>query len=264
MSAAAFDPFAPGAGSVTVLLAARATGLLLVAPVFSARTVPAMTKAGLLALVVALIHPVAMAGVGGAAPAVTFASAMGELLIGFAMGLGAALLVGAAEVAGEMMTTQIGLSGAALFDPVSNQQSAVLATFANLFAVTVLLTFDAHLVLLDALATSTRLLPVGAPVAIAPALQEMVMQGMTLFALGARFAAPVIAMVLIANIALAALSRAAPSLNILTVAFPIQIVTGLLALAAALPLIGAWFAGWTGPYDTLVTRVFDAFATGGR
>ena len=63
-------------------------------------------------------------------------------------------------------------------------------------------------------------------------MQAMVRSARVLFALGLQFAAPVIAAVLVANTALAVLSRAAPQLNILSVAFPVQIGIGLVRARA--------------------------------
>ena len=138
------------------------------------------------------------------------------------------------------------------------QQVPALGSLMQLFALAVLLSLDLHLVMLDALAASARLVPVGAPVDAEGGLLALVKIGGTLFVLGLRFAAPVIAAVLVANVALAALSRAAPQLNILQLAFPIQIAIGLAALAASIPLIATFFTGWTGAYDGIVGRVLEA------
>jgi flagellar biosynthetic protein FliR len=100
--------------------------------------------------------------------------------------------------------------------------------------------------------------PVGATLDVPRGLAELVATGSTLFVLGLRFAAPVIAAVLVTNAALAVLGRAAPQLNILSVAFPLQIAVGLMALFASLPLIASFFGGWTGVYDGLLDRVFGA------
>ncbi|HEX7243328.1 MAG TPA: flagellar biosynthetic protein FliR, partial [Longimicrobiaceae bacterium] len=201
----------------------------------------------------------------GAEPAVTAAGLLGETLIGFAIGLGAAAVVGAAEVAGELMTTQVGLSGAALLDPLSNQSVPVLGQLMQLFAVALLLAFDAHLAMIDAVAASLRYIPVGSPVDFRGGMGAMVSLGSTLFSLGLRFAAPVLAAVLIANVALAVLSRVAPSLNVLSVAFPIQIGLGLFTLAAALPLVAAWFTGWGAAYEGTLDHLLGALrGAGGR
>lgn len=257
MQAAPFDLFAPGSTAVLALFGARVSGLVLVAPVFSARTVPVMVRAGLVVLLTVLLAPVARVA-GAAAPVLTPASFLTEALVGFAIGLGAALLVGAAEAAGELMAIQIGLSGAALLDPLNQQNTPVLGQFMQLFAVALLLALDLHLVMLDALGASVRLLPVGAALDVQAGLGEMVRAGAMLFALGLRFAAPVIAAVLVANVALAVLGRAAPQLNILSVAFPLQIGIGLFTLLAALPFLATFFTGWAPVYDGLLERMLGA------
>lgn len=262
MSVRPFDLFAPGSAAVLILLGARLGGLLLVAPMFSARTVPVTVRTALLVVLAALMQPVALAHA-VAAPQLTPAAALGETLIGFAIGLGAALFVGAAEAAGDLITTQIGLSGSTLLDPLNQTSVPVLGQFAQMFAVTLLLTMNAHLIMLDALASSIRVLPVGTPVALADGAQAMVAVGATLFELGLRFAAPVIAAALIANVALAILSRAAPQLNVLAVAFPVQIGIGLLAFAASIPLIAATFGGWADAYDRILSHMMDALASVG-
>jgi flagellar biosynthetic protein FliR len=117
--------------------------------------------------------------------------------------------------------------------------------------------------MLDALAASTRYAPVGGTVDAAAGARAMLSLGGLLFATGFKFAAPVVAAVMVANVALAVLSRAAPQLNILSVAFPLQIGVGLFALAASLPLIATHFGAWEGSYDGLLGRLLGAFA-GGR
>jgi flagellar biosynthetic protein FliR len=217
-------------------------------------------RTALVILFTIILHPAARMMVG--TRVVTPAAMLGETLIGFTIGLGAALIIGAAEVAGEYISLQIGLSGAALLDPLSNNQSAVLGTFLQLFAVTVLLTAGGHLVMLEALADSTQRLPLGSALSADTGLLDIVNLGGTLFSFGLRFAAPVIAVALVANVALAVLSRAAPQLNILQLAFPVQILVGLVTLMAAIPIIGSWLMGWEPTYADLLTRAFSAI--GGR
>ena len=255
-----FDLFAPGAATTLVLLAARVSGLVMVAPIFSTKSVPVAVRACIIVLLTALMQPVAM-GQAVTAPVITPETFMGETLVGFALGLGAALLVGAASVAGDVMGMQIGLSGAAILDPMSNTSENVLGVFGNLFAITLLLAVDAHLVMIDAIAQSVRAIPVGSGLH-AEGMRTMVRGGSVLFGLGLQFAAPVTATVLVANTALAILGRAAPSLNVLSLAFPIQIGIGLLALSASIPFIGAFYHGWYGVYMNTLHRVFNAFAHG--
>jgi len=122
---------------------------------------------------------------------------------------------------------------------------------------------NGHLIMLEALASSLRLLPVGGEVQMADGAASMVTMGSTLFVLGVRFAAPVLATVLLANVALGVLTRAAPALNVLSVAFPLQIAVGLFALAATIPAIGAFYLGFDEVYGEMVGRVFTVFGNGG-
>lgn len=256
------DLFAPGSAQTLVLLAARVGGLVLVAPVFSTKSVPAAVKTCIIVLLTALMQPMALAQV-TAIPQITPETFIGETLVGFGLGLGAALLVGAASVAGDVMGMQIGLSGAAVLDPINNSSENVLGTFGNLFAITLLLAVDAHLVMIDALARSVHLIPIGS--GLHPeGMRAMVRAASVLFALGMQFAAPVVAAVLVANTALAILGRAAPALNILSVAFPVQIGVGLVALGASVPFIGAFYHGWAGVYNDTLDHVFSALARGAR
>jgi flagellar biosynthesis protein FliR len=102
------DLFAPGSPQTLVLLAARVSGLVLVAPVFSTKAVPVMVKTCIIVLLTALMQPMALAHAHGI-PQVTPETFIGESLVGFGLGLGAALLVGAARLAGDVMGMQIGL-----------------------------------------------------------------------------------------------------------------------------------------------------------
>jgi flagellar biosynthetic protein FliR len=253
-------PFTPEVMTSLALLGSRVGGLVLVAPVFSARIVPVTVRTALVLLLTIVLYPAARRTVG--ADAITPFAVASEMLVGFAIGLGAALVIGAAEVAGEYMALQIGLSGAALLDPMSHQQSAVLSTFLQLFAVTLLLSGGGHLFMLDALADSTQRLPLGGVAAAGDGLLEMARLGGALFAFGLRFAAPIIAVALVANVALAVLSRAAPQLNILQLAFPIQILVGLATLLAAIPILGSWLMGSQPTWSSLLARALEA--AGGR
>ena len=257
-----FDLFAAGSGTVAVLVALRLTGLMLIAPVFSAATVPVKWRTSLLIVLTIVIQPIAYANMHGV-PQITPASAIGELLVGFGIGLGAALLVGAAESAGDLLAIQIGLSGASLLDPLTKQSSPVLANFLSLFAVTILLALNVHLGMIEALAASLRAVPVGSAMDLHAGLANLLSLAGTLFFVGLRFAAPVIGTVMVGNAALAVLSRATPQLNILSVAFPLQIGLGLFALGIALPFIASTLGNWPTQYDQQLTSFFTAIAPGG-
>jgi flagellar biosynthesis protein FliR len=262
-SASPLDIFAPGSAAVAVLLAMRLTGLVLVAPVFSATVVPGSVRTALIVLFTMLLSPIA-AHAATTAPHVTPVAALGEMLVGFSIGLSVAIVVGAAEAAGDVIAVQIGLSGASLLDPLNNQTSPVLANFLSMFTVTLLLVLNVHLDMIAAIGASLKAIPVGTALDLQRGVSAMISLGGTLFLVGLRFAAPVIAAVMIGNAMLAVLTRAAPQLNILSVAFPLQIGLGLFAIAATVPFIGTYMGNWsTGIFESQVGTLFNAFL-GGR
>ena len=104
-----------------------------------------------------------------------------------------------------------------------------------------------------------RAIPAGSALDLQRGVGALISLGGTLFVLGLRFAAPIVATVMIGNAALAVLSRAAPQLNILSVAFPLQIGLGLFAIGATLPLIATYLGEWPAHYDSQLTTIFGAF-----
>lgn len=258
MSPLGFDPTAPGAMPLLVLWGVRLSGLLLIAPVFSARTVPMMVRAALLLVLLVVLLPAALAH-SAEAPRLTPTTIFSELLIGFALGLGAAIFIAAAELAGDALAFQTGLSSANVLDPMTQQSMPSLGQFMQLLALTLLVTADGHLLMLRALAASAEVIPVGGAIEVAPGLQALVLLGGTIFSLGVRFAAPVIAVVLISNIALGILGRVAPQLNILMVAFPVQIGVGVFTLAFAVPLLATYFISWPAEYESVLSGLLSAF-----
>ena len=255
-----FDLFAPGSPQTLVLLAMRVGGLVLVAPLFGSKTLPVPMRTALVILLTALLQPLALSHT-SSVPRLTPETVVSETLVGFALGFGAAMLVGAANLAGDLMGMQVGLSGAAVLDPINNSSENVLGVFSAMFATTLLLAVDAHLVMIDALAKSTQVAPIGGGLHTF-GLYKMVSSASMLFGLGLQFAAPVVAAVLVANTALAILSRAAPQLNILSIAFPVQIGIGLFALAASVPFVGAFYHSWSGIYNNSLDRIFAALVRG--
>lgn len=245
------------------LLAARVGGLMLIAPMYGARVIPMPVRTALVLLVAVVMLP--LSRVAGSAVLLTPASVLGELLVGFVLGIGAALVVGAAETAGEYISLQVGLSGAALLDPLSHHQSSALGIFLQFASLTLLVSAGGHLLMLDALAASTERIPLGSALAVERGLAAVVADGGALFLLGLQLAAPVMAALLVSNVALAVLSRAAPQLNVLQIAFPVQILVGLVTLALVVPVLATRLLGWEALYGGVVTRAFDALVeTGAR
>lgn len=214
----------------------RLLGLLLADPVLGNPAVPRPALVGFALLVSMLLAPVLPTP-----PAIEAASPQGlligaeQLLIGLAMGFVVRLALTAVETGGQIMGLQMGLGFAVFFDPQSAGQTAVMGQYLSVFASLVFLAMNGHAMVLSALAESFRSLPVSATPPGADGLRTLVLAGGTVFSAGLSIALPVVAALLIANVGLGVITRAAPQLNLFAVGFPVTLALGFLAVALVLP-----------------------------
>jgi flagellar biosynthetic protein FliR len=138
-----------------------------------------------------------------------------------------------------MIGLQMGLSFAVFYDPQNAGQSAVLSEFLGLLATLIFLAMNGHLLALSVLAESFHLLPIGTTPIAAQSLAAVVSWAAVLFSAGVLLSLPIVAALLIANIAMGVLSRVAPQLNLFAVGFPVTIVSGFVVLTISLPYFGA-------------------------
>ncbi|MCW5620543.1 MAG: flagellar biosynthetic protein FliR [Burkholderiales bacterium] len=241
----------------------RVLGLLLADPLFGNRTTPMAAKVGLAIFVTLLLAPVLPP-----VPQVEPASAEGvliavqQLLIGLAMGFAVRIALTAAEMAGQLAGLQMGLGFAVFFDPRSSAQTAVVGQFVGLFTILVFLSINGHFVVLTVLAESFRLLPVDIGPISALGWRTLVEWGGIIFSAGVLISLPVVGALLIANVAVGIMSRAAPQLNLFAVGFPITLMTGFVALYLAAPYIGPALAGLFEQAMSAIGRLLDGLSPG--
>lgn len=220
----------------------RILGVLMAAPVFGHRATPTRVKIGLGVFIALILAPTLPPP-----PDVPVGSWQGlailarQLLIGVAIGFVIRVAFAAADAAGEIIGLQMGLGFAAFFDPQTAGQSLVLARFLSMLAVLVFLAVNGHLLLLDVLAESFRDLPVGTAPLAATGFRNVAAFGASIFAVGLQIALPLVAIMLMTNLALGVLTRAAPQLNIFAIGFPITLSVGLIALNLSLPYVALQF-----------------------
>jgi flagellar biosynthetic protein FliR len=217
----------------------RVLGLMLSEPVLANRSVPVSARVGLAIMVTLLVAPTLppMPRVDPASAAGVFI-AVQQLLIGLAMGFVMRIALTAAETAGQLAGLQMGLGFAVFFDPQSTAQTAVVGQFLGLFAILLFLSMNGHALVISGLGESFRVLPVTAEPVNPVGLRVLAGWGSVIFTVGLLIALPVIAALLIANVAVGIMTRAAPQLNIFAVGFPVTLVTGFVALYLAIPYVG--------------------------
>jgi flagellar biosynthetic protein FliR len=216
--------------------------LFLAAPVFGGAYAPAMLKVGLTVILGASLIPLVPLPATLDHGALVLVVAR-EALVGLSIGFAVRILVAGAEFAGHLAGFQLGLSYASVVDPQSGVRNGVVSALYGAIALIIFFAIDAHHDLLRALVQSFDALPVGIG-AVGAGLDAVVMRLLgTVFLVGAQLAAPVVVVLLITELALGLLSRAAPTLNLMAQGFPIRLLLGLLALAAAVHAIPGVMAG---------------------
>jgi len=221
-----------------LLVMLRISALIILMPVLGHRLVPAPVKIGLMGFMSFLIYPLVKSTLPQipASPELLAVLAGQEILIAGMMAMLAQLIFSAAQFAGQIMSYQMGLAIANVFDPASSAQIAIVGQFATLLAMLVWLASGAQNTFLMALIDSFRLLPIGHPWQINGwgALNNA---AANLFSLALRLAAPMMLLLFFLYVALGLLSRAVPQIQVFFVSFPLTVAMGLLVFALAIPAI---------------------------
>ena len=221
---------------------ARILGVIMTAPIFGHRAVPARVKIGIgffVALIVSpALPPLPEVGLGTWAGLLILVQ---QIIIGIAIGFTMRVVFAAVEAAGEIVGLQMGLGFASFFDPQSAGQTLVMARFFNMLAVLVFLAINAHLLLLGVLVESFQALPIGTPLFAGAGFMSVASSGATIFATALQLALPIIAIMLVTNLALGILTRTAPQLNVFAIGFPITLGVGLLVLMVTMPYFAPQF-----------------------
>lgn len=213
----------------------RVLGVIALAPILGHKAVPNRVKLGLGIMITLVIMPTLPA-----MPVFDIMSIKGlflliqQLIIGLAIGFSMRIVFAAIEFAGYMIGMAMGLGFATFFDPQTRGQSTAISQFLLILGMLVFLSLDGHLLFVTTVAQSFVSMPV---VVDGPGVDAMKIAqwGETVFSAGLLLAMPVVAALLVTNMALGVLTRSAPQLNLFGIGFPITISIGFVVLALSLP-----------------------------
>jgi len=214
----------------------RVLAVLAAAPVLGQTRIHSRVRIGLAIGIVLVIAPSLPP-----MPSVAADSAMGllilcyQLIIGLAIGFALRLVFTAVEMAGDLIGLQMGLGFAMFYDPTNVQHTPILGQFLGLLATLVFLAINGHLLIISALVDSFHTLPITLEPLQGGFFQTLARHGAIIFLAGLQLALPLIVTLLVVNLALGVLTRAAPQLNIFAVGFPVTLSIGFGALILTLP-----------------------------
>lgn len=214
----------------------RILGLLIAAPLPGSQRYPVRVKISLAILITIIIAPT-LESLPETAPHTVpgVLILMQQLVIGLAMGFLVRLLFAAIDVAGDLIGLQMGLGFAYFYDPRNATQMPVLAQFLGLVAALAFLAMNGHLMVLAALAESFRAIPIAAGLPQAAFWRGLAGLGSAVFHTALLLSLPLIAAMLVVNLSLGVLTRAAPQLNVFAIGFPVTLVIGFGMMIFSLP-----------------------------
>jgi len=220
----------------------RIGACLMVAPMFGARYVPTRSRVVLAAALTALVAPLVPAtGIAPFSPA-GFVVVVQQLLVGVALGFALQVVFDSLGLAGQLLANSMGLSFAFNVDPLRGSSTAALGQLYIILATLTFLALNGHLALIEVLVNGFTSLPIGTEGLGSEQLWAMVLWVGQLFSGAISIALPGVTALLIVNLAFGVVSRAAPSLNLFAVGFPISLVVGLLVVLAGIGPLTEGFA----------------------
>jgi len=151
-----------------------------------------------------------------------------ELILGMMMGLCVHFIFAGIQLGGEIMGFQMGFTMMTLADPASGSQVSITSHILHMVSLVVFLSLDGHLHLLRAMADSFSLIPPGGIRLSGVLTGDILALSGGMFVLAVKIAAPVMAAILMVELTLALMGRAAPQMNLLTLGFPAKIAVGFL------------------------------------
>lgn len=240
------------------LLLVRPGLLIAAAPPFGALYTPMPVKIGLsVVLGLALAPTVTLPGAVGMAPLAIILAR--EAAIGLALALSVRSLMAGAELAGQLAGFQLGFAYAAAVDPQTGARNGILSALYTSLTLLTFLGINGHHALLRALAESYQAMPIGLGHVDAGMTTSVAALLGLLFVFGTQVAAPIVIVLLVVEVAIGLISRAAPALNLMVLGFPIRLLAGLIALAAAIGVVPSALSRLVVPALEMAGRLAFAF-----
>ena len=224
-----FNPLLFAAFLLTLM---RISLVVFLLPVFGAQSLPVAGKAALCIVFTLAVFP-GLSFDGALFPTHTFglvAMLFSEALLGLILGMCIQFLFAGMQTGGQLLAYQMGFTMMNIADPLTGQQEPVTSHLLYTVALLTFLTLNGHLFMLRALSESFSLIPPGGLAVNSVLARQVFSLSADMFLIAVKIAAPVMAALFLAELALALMGRAAPQMNIMMLGFPLKIGIGMFFL----------------------------------
>lgn len=217
---------------------ARASGMVMTAPIFQSRNIPPQVKVFLsfgLALVVAPF-------VVGAVDLERFTFGMAvftliqELLTGLIMGFMISLPLYGIQLAGYFFDTQMGFGMINILDPTTGTQMPLMGQVNYIIASLIFLAINGHHTVISSFIQSYQVIKPGMFILKKEAVGVFVMAFSKLFYFGFKIGIPIIGTIFLADVAMGIIAKLIPQINVFMMGYPVKIILGLIMIILFLPV----------------------------
>lgn len=246
------------------LIFIRTLMMILVTPFIGSKSVPGRIKVLLAFILTLFVYPLLkpsfhlaqFPGWTGGLLGILFK----EIMVGFAIGMVAALVFYGIQAAGLMIDNQRGVANAQIFVPQLGSQGSIFGLFQFQAAVALFIVMGGHREFLAAFFDGFAILPIfhipHFQMGDASFLDVFIRLTADVLILAVRLSAPVIIAIFLADVVLGIANKVAPSLNVFELGFSVKGVTGVLVVYISIIILYDEFANVT---EGMVGQMRDIF-----
>jgi flagellar biosynthetic protein FliR len=215
-----------------LLVLARVSGALVFVPLPGVKSAPEPARVALaLGFTLALYAQWPVVPADGVTVAVLAGWALAEAAVGMAIGVCVTITLEAFTLAAQILGLQAGYAYASTIDPNTEADSGILLVFAQLMSGMLFFAMGLDREILRLFAQSLERVPAGAYIFRRETAEPLIRLGAILFSVGVRLALPVVALLIMVDVALALLGRINAQLQLLSLAFPAKMLSALILLS---------------------------------
>ncbi|MCP3941200.1 MAG: flagellar biosynthetic protein FliR [Desulfobacteraceae bacterium] len=222
-----------------MLVLLRISIFLFMFPIFSSNVFPATLKMGFVMVMSLLFYSVVPVDL-SRFPLDAISTGlliMAEFMVGLTLGLCLRIFFGSVQLAGQVIGFQMGFAMINVVDPQSGANVSIMDQMGYWVCVVVFLILNGHHIIISALIDSFDLVPVGVFIMQKVLLVKILDLAGGLFLVAIKIGAPVIAALFFVSVGFGLVSKFAPQMNVMIVAFPLKIVVGLFLFGLTLDII---------------------------
>ena len=160
-----------------------------------------------------------------------------EVAVGFLIGYSATLAFGAFVMAGELISTEMGLAMAELVDPLFGDRISPISQILQIVGLILFFAMNGHHWLINALVLSYKTVPITGFIESGASISKILELFSGLLVSAIKIAAPIMIVLGLVVVVSGFLARSTPEINIFLIIFPTKILVGVLILAVTFPFI---------------------------